>query len=65
MSNSTPSKCDGIIHVCGWCYPGKTVYLMFPDWEKLNLPISHGICIAHKEQMLMEVRSITVSKEKP
>lgn len=54
-NKSIPSCCDGVIHVCGWCHPGKSVYLIRPEWLYLNLPISHGICIHHKNEVLASI----------
>lgn len=46
---------DGLIKVCGWCYPKDSIYEVYPHWRGLGLDITHGICKMHKRKMLMDL----------
>jgi hypothetical protein len=35
-----------VLSVCGWCWPGETVFQAFPNLR--GYKISHGICPKHE-----------------
>jgi hypothetical protein len=57
----------GWIKVCAWCYPGNTIYDVFPDLR--GMQISHSICPQHKEKclggLLKRVKALAAEKPGP
>jgi hypothetical protein len=47
---------DDLISVCMICHPGKSIFRQFPELEGKD--ISHGICPAHRDQMLAELKAL-------
>jgi len=43
-------KESNILAVCGWCWPGKTIFGEFP-WLSYR-QLSHGICKRHGAELL-------------
>jgi hypothetical protein len=44
----------GLVVVCAWCYPGQTLFADYP-WLK-GRQLSHGICPAHVNAILAEIK---------
>ena len=64
MSETQENAFAGIVKVCANCYPGKSIFNSFPAWGELNLEISHGICPAHKAQLLEELAALDLACRK-
>lgn len=47
-TKAVPEVKNNRVTVCAWCYPGDSVLADYP-WLK-GLPLSHGICPAHREE---------------
>ena len=45
---------EGLVRVCMCCHPGDSIYQRYPHWRGLGLRISHGLCAAHKAEMLAQ-----------
>lgn len=44
------------ITVCAWCFPGETIYNLFPDLR--GVQINHGMCQGHAELSRRQIAAI-------
>lgn len=53
MKTAEFSLSPGMVTVCGWCYPSDSILEVAPQFKGLR--ISHGICDAHKRQVMATI----------
>ena len=52
---------ENLISVCMCCFPGRSIIERFPDLRGVN--ISHGICKAHADRWIADIRLKRLSEE--
>jgi len=55
--NFEVNQAAGKISVCGWCLPGKTLFLLHPELRELGLPLSHTICEPCRDHFLQNINN--------
>lgn len=46
---------EDVVACCGWCFPGDAIFKLYP--ELAGKKLSHGICAAHKADMLKDLQA--------